>query len=268
MPLIYRGKPLEFPDSDKIKLYRDGEGRFPFFPGSNKNTHKMKEHPKQIGLHWTGGERGVPGVVDTLTKRDLSIHSVIENDGDIWQTADLETMCAHIGRPSNWHSFGIEITSRGFASKKDLQGSSLRDRVDLDWSEPRDVYTDTIGGRKGRMVSFYPDQLESTLWYVETLCGLFGIPRQIPYQVITGREKEAVRFSDLLVLHNEQFVYPLFDRDTRRTRKGRRGSFEGVIGHFHVHPDKWDPGTQIFYKLWVEGFNPAHKKLPNAKWDG
>lgn len=268
MPLIYRGQALPFPDDDKVKLYQDEFGRFPFFPGSNKNTHKMERNPKQIGLHWTGGERGVQGVVSTLLKRDLSIHNVIENDGDIWQTADLETMCAHIGRPSNWHSFGIEITSRGFASKKDLQGSDLRDRTELDWAEPRDVYTDHIDGRKARMASLYPAQLESTLWYVETLCGLFNIPRIIPWQIITGDEAEAVRYSDLLVLYNERFVYPLFDRDARKTKRGRRGAFEGVIGHFHVHPDKWDPGTQIFYKLWTEGFNPAGKKITSVDWSG
>lgn len=247
------GKPLGIPDGDKI--VHD----IVFTPGM-PNTRKFKVPPVGIVLHWTGGEGAAGRVAATLIKKRLGIHFTIDRQR-ITQMADLTTQCAHVGRPGNTRFLGIEVTSRGFANKEDLQGSSLRDRQELDWSEPRDVYTEEIGGKRARMVSFTPEQVDNTIWLVETLCGVLDIPRVIPW---TSVELPAGQMPDYplpLPIFDNKWAYPVFDRDPRKWRKGRAHTFEGVLGHFHVHKTKFDPGTQLFHKLWDEGFNPLGHKF-------
>jgi hypothetical protein len=261
--LLFAGAPTELiPDGDKV------HDRIAFPPGTNPNTWGGLE-AQAIVLHWTGGENGAGvdpgeyGVVDTLAKRRLSVHFIIEPDGRIVQTADLTTRCAHAGTPANDRAIGIEIASRGFATRDDLRGLGLRERTALDWEASRDVYTDTIHGERTHMVAFTPTQVQSMLWLVETLCGLLAIPRRVPHGPLMASTRPLAR--SLMVQHEGAPVVPAFDRDPRKWADAARARrFQGVLGHFHIHASKWDPGTQPFYALWAEGFNPAAQKFPEA----
>ena len=262
MALIIGGSPADIPDGSKV--FSDHE--MWFRPG-DRNTFKRTLPPEVIGLHWTGGEGSAERVFRVLKKRRLSVHFVRDRDRLVQMADVLSTSCAHIGsrrdRPIslNKRTVGVEITCRGFATKADLLGSDLRDRTELDWSEPRDVYSDYIGGRKVRMASFEPDQVDDTIWLCETLCGLLNIPRVIPWQQVPEIESDLEK--RLGIPDGEGgYLLPVFDRDVRR-RRGRRTVFKGVLGHLHVHKTKYDPGTQLFRALWFEGFNPMGEKKPD-----
>lgn len=249
--------------------------RFAFWPGCNKNTGAFTQRPHSITLHWTGAENPASRVIQTLDASDLSIHFVVEK-GRIVQTADLATMCAHAGG-ANAYSIGIEIVCRGFASREDVVGSDLRDRDELDWNEPRDVYTDVIGGRSVRMASYGPQQRDLAMWLVESLCGLLEIPRVVPWQRVADVRRHPHAEYAIAVPADAGgngakagagasrngpgaggWYVPLFDRDPRR--HGRAKTWRGVMGHFHVHEDKMDPGTELLLALWSEGFNPADER--------
>jgi hypothetical protein len=68
--------------------------------------------------------------------------------------------------------------------------------------------------------------------------------------------------ADFLVEIGGKLYMPDFSRDP--SKKGRALTWKGVLGHFHVHKNKMDPGTQIMYALWAEGWNPAKKALRGA----
>lgn len=242
-----------------------------FEPG-HPNTRRFRQTPRAFGLHWTGAENRVDRVAATLRKRRLSVHFGGEANGEIVQLADVMTRCAHIGSPGNDGILGMEMVSRGFATKADLAASlaedpTLRDRSELDWGEARDTYRDTIGGREVGMVAFAPRMIENMLWLAETLAGHLGFPRQVPARRVKVTDKllASIPLPDpaaLLVEHAGEVWLPDFSRDP--SPRGRALKHRGVLGHFHVHPSKCDPGTQPFYALWAEGWNPASAKLPRA----
>lgn len=260
MTLILGHQPVtSIPDADLVHEMRDERGRLWFHPGVNRNTRQRQQAVRCLVLHWVGSENPAASTArylrdQALDGRGLSCDFIVDKGSLIHQTADpLVTQCAHAGSVINPRSAGIEITSRGFATRADVRGEDLRERTELDWSEPRDVYTDTIGVRRTRMVAFTPEQVQSVTWLVETLCGLLDIPRIIPWRYTVPGEEELPH----AVPYRDRHAVPLFDRDPGRHRRSRRATFEGVLGHFHVHKSKWDPGTQLFYRLWAEGFNPA-----------
>jgi len=268
--LILDGEPTTaIPDGDKV------HDDLRFVPGSNRHTRAWKAPPRGIVLHWTGAENGAGlgrewGVADTLEARDLSVHFVIEKRASeqrhasprsIVQLADpVVTRCAHVGTPGNDKYIGIEIVNRGFATREDMADQpGLRDRSVIDWAEPRDVYSAVLDGRQKHLATFTPSQVEDTLWLVETLCGLLDIPRLVPMTRPTSATPARAR--ELAVTYMGEFV-PDFSRDPRKWHaRSRVQLFEGVLGHFHLHPTRWDPGTQLFYALWAEGFNPTGQKF-------
>ncbi len=269
MALIVDGKPVGIEDDRVVD-------HIIFKPGTNRNTRSHRGVPWHgLGIHWTGGERGYEGVTGVLAARNLSIHFVCEPDGRLVQTADLFTRCAHIGSPGNDRFLGVETSCRGFATPEDWVKAkqldpTLREREDIDWETPRDTYRDKIGDNFANFAGFNKEQLISLIWLSETLAGVCDFPRQIPARVITSAEVDATNWpfpnvADFLVEHDGKTWMPDFSRDTsKHPVKSRAGKWRGVLGHFHVHENKMDPGTQIMYALWSEGWNPAAKKLPKA----
>lgn len=266
MALILNGRPVDMPDGDKVV------DRIMFTPGINRNTRAHVGDWLGLGIHWTGGERGYQGVSSVLTARELSIHFILEPDGRLVQTADLATRCAHIGKPGNQRFIGLETACRGYATKADLAEAQLADptlraRDDLDWTSPRDTYRDIIAGKGVHFAGFNPEQLRSLVWLAETLAVVLKFPRLIPARRIVGsvdsflkRPSPLVDPAKLLVEHDGGLWWPDFERHGAKWA----AQYSGALGHFHVHKTKHDPGTQPFYALWAEGWNPAQKKLPGA----
>lgn len=266
--LTIHGRPAPVPDGDRV------ESRITFRPGMPNTSHQRRAW-HGLAYHWTGGERAASGVARTLLDSRLSVQFVVEADGHIVQTADVMTKCAHIGG-GNEFFLGAEFVCRGYATPADLAAArakdpTLRERDELDWATPRDTYRDVIGGRVVSMAGFNVEQLRSAVWLAETLAGVVGFPRRIPARVVKResylRERSPLPDElrrELLIEHDGATWAPDFSRDDRpRTIAASRvASYRGLLGHFHVHEAKHDPGTQPFYALWVEGWNPAGRKLP------
>ena len=110
----------------------------------------------------------------------------------------------------------------------------------------------------------YPAQIDSVLWLCETLAGLLLFPRRVPFEIV-DTIPAVERMRRVAVETPMGYAVPLFDRDTRGRwsprGKGRALTFEGVLGHFHLHKEKFDPGTQVFLALWCEGWAPTGRKL-------
>lgn len=264
MALIIDGKSI--PNTERI------QEDIRFVPGTNKNTKRMKKPPEGIVHHWTGAENPGSTVVNTLLGRNLSVTFTTEVNGDLIQRADIMTRTAHAGKANN-RFCGNEVICRGFARREDLQElkkagfKGFRDREEIDWEEPRDVYTDEIDGRKVNMASFTPEQIDSILYLSETLAGVLFFPRLIPYVRVEDKSNLSERMQQIAIpAPTGGFVVPVFDRDPRWWRgTNRMKTFSGAMGHFHCHKQKFDPGTQPFYALWCEGWNPRGKKLFNWK---
>lgn len=268
MALILNGKPVtSIPDGDRV------QDEIVFEPGM-PNTRGQLEPWAGVGLHWTGGERGWEGVTQTLLRARLSVQFIVETDGPIVQTADLTTRCAHIGGPGNGRFIGVEIVCRGYATQEDLAAAraadpTLRERDELDWQTPRDTYRDAIGGRAVHMAGFTVEQLRSAIWLCETLAGVVGFPRQVPARRVDcatwlAESHPVPNPEAFLVEHDGATWVPSFDRDPRKGPDGLAATWRGAIGHLHVHPQRHDPGTQVLYALWAEGWNPAGRPLYGA----
>lgn len=235
-------------------LRRDGM----WFTPKHPNTHVRPAPPDVVALHWTGGEGKAERVYRTLEKRRLSIHAIVNPDGTIVQTADwAKTACAHIGsrhdRPTslNLRSIGIEVVSRGFAQKSDLpRTKGLRTRKAEDWDVSRPIYEGRLGKRSKDIAGFTHRQMLSVLWLCDALTATFNIPRIIPWKY--GPSGPQARN-----LGGSEWIVPAFDRDPSHKPGSRRTAFRGVLGHFHVHASKWDPGPQIFNALWDRGYHPT-----------
>jgi N-acetyl-anhydromuramyl-L-alanine amidase AmpD len=241
-----------------------------FKPGM-QNTTRQTAPWHGFGIHWTGAENSSDRVIRTLLARGLSVQFIVEKDGTIVQTADLTTKCAHIGA-GNGRFIGVETVCRGFATRDDLlkaklEDPTLRDRDELDWSEPRDTYTDTIGDKKVNLASFGPQQIESLIWLSMTLSERFGFPRIVPHRKVTDddivsemKRSPLPNIEKYVITHHGSLWLPSFDRKPARFMS-RSSNYRGVLGHLHVHKTKCDPGTEVFYKLWAAGFNPAGHKI-------
>jgi hypothetical protein len=221
---------LVAPGSDRVMPMRDAQGRWRFYPGCNRNT-RVHAQVERIVLHWTGGVGGAERVARTLERAALSIHYVVEPDGRIVQLAAHGTRCAHAGR-ANDGSIGIEVVSRGLATRAD-------DEYDV-WR---------MDGRGVRVLRWPDEQRHATVWLAEALCGELGIPRRLPAE-------PSERVGALTVWTGDGAWQPCHERDVVRWSR-----FAGVIGHYHVHASKLDPGAPIMDALWREGLNPANAPI-------
>ena len=83
------------------------------------HCRRRKTEPDLIVLHWTGGEGSALSVWSTLMQRRLSVHYVIDRDGQVYQMADpMRTVTYHCG-PQNDRSIGVEIVSYGARAARD-----------------------------------------------------------------------------------------------------------------------------------------------------
>lgn len=201
-----------------------------FPPGSHHRTYERREPVKQVVLHWTAGIRGAPGVHQTLSKRGLSVHHVIEPDGDDIQMADWSTRCSHATHLSDT-SVGVECTGLGFSR---LRPSKFTHR---NWpGQTFRKYPCTIDGRTKKCIAFTAAQTDSVIDLCERLCAEFDLPR----------------------------IYPGPVRVPAKLVRRFARNYRGVLGHYHVHTrtsrwskgkgTKWDPGTQIFDALDSAGY--------------
>jgi len=181
------------------------------------NWRPRKGSVDRIVLHWTGGEGGGQQVFNTLKRRGLSIHFVVDGAGGIWQFLDPASDHAyHAGRIENPRSVGIEVTCYGFRVIRPAPAKGA----------DRKIYSCTIHGRSRCVADYRPAQHKAVHALCSVLCNSLAIPRRVHI-------------------------------DPRRCLSvAERAPLAGVIGHYHVSPRKLDPGTRPLILLrdrWGDG---------------
>ena len=230
-----------------------------------RSVRPRTEELRAVCLHWTGGIArsttldsdgdGIPNHIDTdddgdglsdyldedavdvgsldllfrvlratkgpRTPDGISVHGGIAVDGldETWARDELVTLGAGIVNP---YVVNLEVCSPGY--------SHLRGKPNPAWltEQARGVvrreYVDRIRGVRVRMLDYTDAQLESVARWVEERLDRWRIPRDVP------REKDGSLMR-------------------RQMTPAELASFRGVMGHFHAHREKNDPGTAPL--LWL-----------------
>jgi N-acetyl-anhydromuramyl-L-alanine amidase AmpD len=147
-------------------------------------------------------------------ERGLSCHFLLDNDGTIYQTADLAFMAFHAAG-FNASSIGIELCNRGDA-KRDPDFYRQR-------RQKRDVTTCRIHGHTYLAFDYTRDQYDALKALVRGLVrALPNLPAEYP--------QESPGYQSWGVL------------------PGVHG-YAGLLGHYHTTARKWDPGPFDFKKF-------------------
>jgi hypothetical protein len=187
----------------------------PHTPGARPRRGTVRA----IVLHWTGAENDGTRVSWNLRHRKdpvskqpkpLSIHYTVSQDGTTIQHADpVTTTTLHAGTVNDW-TVGVEIVSAGLLT-------GMRQA----W--PRVAYPDAIHGVEREHLRFLPEQVGAVYDLCQHLCETLDIPWRVPMQ-----DGELIR----RLLSDEELA-----------------GFSGIMGHFHCHGSKRDPGSHLLVDL-------------------
>lgn len=143
-----------------------------------------------------------------LDKRGISVHFLIDNDGTIYQTLDLQHAAFHAGNV-NRKSVGVEISNAYYPKYQSTyvrKGFGERPTIDGAWVH---------GNKLDPFLGFYPVQLDAlkALWQaVHDAC---GVPLQTPLN----------QFGKTSTGYEQQWTY---------------GKERGFVSHYHVNKRKID----------------------------
>jgi N-acetylmuramoyl-L-alanine amidase len=204
----------------------------------------------QFVLHYDGS--GVSSACfNALRQRSLSVHFLLDVDGTLYQTLDLEERALH-ATIANDRSIGVEIANIGAYLpteskvlnewyRRDAQGRTLL-TVPREIGSPR-IRTKDFEGRPAReprirgdiqghvldQYDFTPEQYVALSRLTAALCSVFprlacDYPRDRAGQVIPHKLAD-----DMLA------------------------RYHGVLGHYHVQTNKQDPGPALQWDKVING---------------
>lgn len=194
-----------------------------------RSVRPRTEPPRAVVLHWTGGPdrgpgatRDAQGVFHTLrstvgrrTPDGISVHYVTEAEGITVRMAPEELVCLHAGDVNDW-TIGWEVISPGYPGTA-AEGAERKRGV------VRRSYMDRIRSRRVSMLDYTDAQYDALFPILEDILARWNIPRLVP-----------MADGDLL---------------QRQMSDAELATFRGVMGHFHCHHEKNDPGTMPFRRL-------------------
>ena len=190
----------------KVRLWFEGDGlrqRKGFKPLLSKRE------PSFFVCHWDVCLSS-ESCYKVLQQRGLSVHFLIDNDGTIYQTMDMNDVAYHAGsRKWNDSSIGVEISNAYYLQHQDWyvkQGLGKRPVI-------RDA---VVHGQKlDPFLGFYPQQIQALRALMRAVNKATGIPLQAPLD----RSKRT---------------------NTTVSKKCADGRFEGFISHYHLTNNKID----------------------------
>lgn len=201
--LIYKGKHIK---TDFPTITFDEEN------GLRVKSGNFKEGPpdRKINLfvnHWDASlsSRNTQKILD---RRGLSCHFLIDNDGTVFQTMDLNDIAFHTGDGYNNTSIGVEISNAYYEKYQKWYVEN--------GFPSRPIWTNVeVHGRKLEpFTGFYQVQMQSLEKLIKWVHQNIGIPLEVPMDV-NGK------------IHSS--VYP------------KMSKFRGFVGHYHLTNRKIDP---------------------------
>tara|TARA_B100000029_G_scaffold487462_1_gene543028 strand:+ start:235 stop:1140 length:906 start_codon:yes stop_codon:yes gene_type:complete len=162
--------------------------------------------PKLIVTHWDAA-LSAKSCHRILSRRNISSHFVIDNDGTIYQMMDTNHVAWHAGKVNKF-SIGIDF-SNAFYTK--YQSWYTKNNFGL-----RPVLTDSkVHGRKvEKHLGYYKVQIEAYKALIESLCRHYDIPLECP-------------------MDGDEYM-------TSYHKNSYTGKFSGVVCHFNISKKKID----------------------------
>jgi len=218
--IVYQGNftPIEW---DKVVLWSERGGLET--PAANYYSYsgRPKRNIRLFVNHWDVclSSRSCQRVLD---KRGASVHFLIDNDGTIYQTLDMQHGAWHAGSERvNRASVGVEISNAYYTKYQswyEKNGFGPRPVVDDAWVH---------GNKLGEHLDFYPVQIEA----LKALWKAIHKAAEIPYEAPKNQ------FGTTSTKYEQDVKY---------------GSFSGFISHYHVSKRKIDCAGLDIVKLLEE----------------
>lgn len=212
--IVYNGN--EFPiEWDKTVLWTDKGGLMAKLGNYKSMTGQRPRKITQFINHWDvcSSSKTCQRVLDN---RGISVHFLIDNDGTIYQTLDLQHIGWHAGVSKiNTKSIGVEISNAFYPKwQKWYKKNGFGERP---------VVTDAVvhGRKLETHLGFYPVQLEA----LKALWKAIHMACDIPLETLTGNTKNSYDSS------------------------ASSGRFKGILSHYHIKKSKIDCGGLDIEKL-------------------
>ena len=145
-----------------------------------------------------------------LGKRGISVHFLIDNDGTIYQTLDMQHAAFHAGSSrTNRASVGVEISNAYYTKYQETyvkRGFGERPVVEDAWVH---------GSKLKPFLGFYPAQIDA----LKALWKAIHIATDIPYESPVGQ------FGKTSTKYEQDVPY---------------GKFSGFVSHYHISKRKID----------------------------
>ena len=206
--IVYNGEfhPIEW---DKFVLWSEDEG----LQANSGNYYDYSKRPKRkiryFVNHWDVclSSHSCQNVLD---RRGISVHFLIDNDGTIYQTMDMQHAAWHAGSArTNRPSVGVEISNAYYPKYQEWykkNGFGERPIVDDAWVQ---------GKRLDPFLGFYPEQLEAAKALWKAISAATGIPYETPEN----------QFGKTSTKYEQDVAY---------------GNFSGFVSHYHISKTKID----------------------------
>jgi N-acetyl-anhydromuramyl-L-alanine amidase AmpD len=226
----------------------------------------LRENVDQFVIHYSVDPTS-RDTFNTLVKRHLSVQFMLDLDGTLYQTMDLQEEAPHATK-ANGRSVGIEIANLGARSAADVgqlnewykkdaggkvtivvppkfNGGGIRTKNFHGQPARPELVKGIVQGKEYQQYDLTPQQYNSLIRLTATLCTVFpkitaDYPRQKPAfgPPTPGLVKDGpASHPDALATLNDPGVlipHALTDEQYE--------AYQGVLGHYHVQTDKQDPG--------------------------
>jgi len=185
--------------------------------GADRSLSRLQQVVKQFVVHHDGMGTSRDCFRVLHDERGLSVHFLIDNNGDIYQTLDL-LECGFQAAGVNEISIGVELCSRGEKIEPGAFPAQLYERY------RRDKVTCTINAHQWLCWDYTAEQYQAMTNLGRALARIFpALPPAYPSE--GGGE-------------------PLW-----ATLGGDPRDYAGYLGHYHVTAEKWDPGPWDFKRF-------------------
>lgn len=206
--IIYNGEfhPIEW---DKFVLWSEKTGlqsrRGNYYDYSGRPKRKIRYFVN----HWDVCLSST-SCQNVLDRRGISVHFLIDNDGTIYQTLDMQHAAWHAGSArSNRPSVGVEISNAYYPKYQDWYvRNGHGERPLITDARVHNSHLDPFLG-------FYPEQIKALKALWRAIHGATGIPYETPLNQFGTTSKN----------YEQQVAY---------------GNFEGFVSHYHVTKSKID----------------------------
>ena len=206
--IVYNGEfyPIQW---DKFVLWSDDDG-MKSQPGHYYDySTRPKRNIRYFVNHWDVclNSKSCQSVLD---KRGISVHFLIDNDGTIYQTLDLQHAAWHAGSArANRASAGVEISNAYYPKYQAWyvkRGLGERPIIDDAWVH---------GEKLLPFLGFYPVQIEA----LKALWKAVHVAAGVPYETPTNQSGSTA---------------------TKYIQDVTYGKFRGFVSHYHVSKNKID----------------------------